>query len=152
MADEIIKVEDTKIANVTTDSISFNIPEGYINTIDMTTNEGKKKAVKALNDAKSLNDYVGVELKICDCITMPGVRKGRNGMPDMQCKNTILIDIDGTSYFTQSDGIARSITMYSAIWPDFGKESTAEGYLSLCVKEQELNNGNSLKTIVPFEG
>ena len=149
MAEEIVKANN-EIINA--DSISFNIPNGFINTIDMSTNEGKVKAVKALNDAVSLNDYVGVELKICDCITMPGVRKGRNGQPDMPCQNTILIDVDGTSYFTQSDGIARSILMYSAIWSDFGKTTTPEGYLSLCVKEQTLNNGNSIKSIVPFEG
>lgn len=150
MSEEIIKTENTNLA--TADSITFNIPEGFINTIDMNTNEGKIKAVKALNDAVSLNDYIGVELKICDCITMPGIRKGRNNAPDMACQNTILIDIDGVSYFTQSDGIARSIRMYAAIWPDFGKTSTDDGYLSLCVKEQELNNGNSLKSIIPFEG
>lgn len=154
MENNIVKVDANEIQTTKTnaDNISFNIPEGFINTINMDTNEGKMRVVKALNSAVSLNDYVGVELKICDCITMPGVRKGRNNMPDMPCQNTILIDVDGNSYFTQSDGVARSITMYAAVWSDFGKETTEEGYLSLCCKETELNNGNSLKTIVPFEG
>ena len=149
MVEEIVKI-DNKELDITTDNISFDIPQGFINTVDMSTNEGKVKVVKALNAAKSLNDFVGVELKVCDCITMPGIRKGRNGMPDTNCQNTIIIDIDGNSYFTQSDGIARSILIYSAIWPDFGKNSTSEGYLSFCVVEEELANGNTLKKIVPF--
>ena len=149
MAEEIVKIGDTGIT--TTKNIAFDIPDGFINTLDMNTNEGKIKVVKALNDAKSLNDFVGVELHVCDCITMPGVRKGRNGMPDTPCQNTIIIDDEGNSYFTQSDGIARSILIFAAVWPDFGKNSTKEGYLSLCVKEQQLKNDNSLKTLVPFE-
>ena len=149
MAEEIMKVENKELG-ITSSNISFDVPKGFINTIDMTTDEGKKKVVKAINDATSLNDFVGVELKICDCITMPGIRKGRSGKPDEACQNTILIDTDGVSYFTQSDGIAKSILVYSAVWPDFGKNSSKDGYLSLCVKQEELNNGNLLKKLVPF--
>ena len=132
--------------------IDFNIPRGFINTVDMTTAEGRNTVVKAINDAVSLNDFVGMEIKVKDIITMPGVRKGRNGASDMPCQNTILIDTDGVAYFTQSDGIARGIQTYGAIfWDANGNLTASEGYLSLMVKERELPNGNRLKTIVPFE-
>lgn len=138
-------------AIVANENIDFNIPTGFINTFDLNTNEGKMKVINAVNDSVPLKDYMDKELHIVDCITMPGIRKGRNGMPDAECKNTHLIDEKGVSYFSQSDGVARAVQMFSALWPDFGKQSTNEGYLRVMCKEQQLNNGNTLKTLVIVE-
>ena len=140
-------IEKTNTAITATD-VQFDIPTGYINTIDLNENSGKMKAVNAINNTVPLKDYMDVELHIVDCITMPGIRKGRNGMPDTECKNTHLIDENGTSYFSQSDGVARAVQMLAAMWPDFGKESTTDGYLAIKCVEQELANGNSLKSLV----
>ena len=131
-----------------TENVNFAIPTGFINTFDLSTNEGKMKVVNATNNSVPLKDYMGVELHICDCVTMPGIRKGRNGMPDTECKNTHLIDVDGISYFSQSDGVARAVQMFAAMWPDFGKHTTDEGYLKVACTSQELPNGNTLKTLV----
>lgn len=129
-------------------AVNFMIPTGFINTFDLTTNEGKMKVMNAINNSVPLKDYMGVELHIVDCVTMPGIRKGRNGMPDTECKNVHLIDKDGVSYFSQSDGVSRAVQMFAAMWPDFGKTSMPDGCLKISCIAQELPNGNTLKTLV----
>ena len=132
---------------VKSNTIDFNVPTGYINTYDLSTNSGKMKVVNATTNSVPLKDFQDVELHIMDCVTMPGIRKGRNGMPDTDCTNVHLIDENGVSYFSQSDGVARSVQMISAMWPDFGK-TTELGYLRLKCTAQTLPNGNTLKTLV----
>ena len=146
MTKNIVKNTETAIAQ--NENVNFNIPTGFINTYDLSTNDGKMKVVNATNNSVPLKDYMNKELHIVDCITMPGIRKGRNGMPDTECKNTHLIDVNGVSYFSQSDGVARAVQMFAAMWPDFGKHSTDVGYLAIKCIEQELPNGNTLKTLV----
>ena len=117
-----------------------------INTLNTDTFDGKITALNALNNAVSLKDATN-PLKICDCIALPGVRKGRNNTGDTECQNTYLIDIDGNAYFTQSDGIARSVRMIYMLFPDFGKSSDV-GYLKVRVVEKKLPNGNTIKSLV----
>ena len=81
-------------------------------------------------------------------MTTPGIRKGRNGMPDVECQNTYLIDVNGNAYFSQSDGVARSLQMFVALYPDFGK-SSEKGCVEIKCIEQPMNNGNTLKTLIP---
>ena len=117
-----------------------------INTLNTDTFDGKITALNALNNAVSLKD-ANSSLKICDCIALPGVRKGRNNTADTECQNTYLIDVDGKAYFTQSDGIARSVRMIYMLFPDFGKSSDV-GYLKIRVVEKKLPNGNTIKSLV----
>lgn len=117
-----------------------------INTLNTDTFDGKITALNALNNAVSLKD-ANSSLKICDCIALPGVRKGRNNTADTDCQNTYLIDVDGNAYFTQSDGIARSVRMIYMLFPDFGKSSDV-GYLKVRVVEKKLPNGNTIKSLV----
>lgn len=117
--------------------------ERFRNTLDLATVDGKKATVNALNNAVSLNDYNDTPLTICDIITSPGVRKGRNGQADTPCQNTYLIDTDGRAYFTQSDGIARSANAILAMF------DVAEIHTGLPVKitSSKLANGNTIKAI-----
>lgn len=143
---------NTEITTINNESdVNFNIPIGFINTLDLSTNAGKIATVNAMNNSEPLNNHVGEILKVVDCITTPGIRKGRNGAPDTECVNTHLIDIDGNVYFSQSDGVARSIRSFAALWPDFGKGTTVEGFLPMVCKNIELPNGNTLKTMVIVE-
>lgn len=119
----------------------------FLNTMNLATEDGKIATINALSSALSLKDAKDTVLDICDCITMPGTRKGRNGMPDTECQNTYLIDTSGNAWFTQSDGIARSVRTIVVMFPDFGK-STKNGCLHLKVLEQSLPNGNTLKSLV----
>ena len=133
---------------ITASDNNFDIPTGFINTFDLDTEEGKTAVLKAYNAAEPLNNHVGEALKICDVMTTPGIRKGRQGAPDMPCQNTYLIDVDGVAYFSQSDGVARSLQMFIALYPDMGK-SSEKGYVELSCVSQEMKNGNTLKTLIP---
>lgn len=142
MTNEIVKIDQTQEIQV------VSMVEGYINTLPIDTAEGKIATINAYNAAVSLKDYVGVVLHICDVITMPGVRKARSlDQMDTKCQNTYLIDTEGKSYFSQSDGVAKSINVIAAMMPDFGKNSEL-GYLPLACTETQLANGNMLKQIV----
>ena len=135
----------TAIATANETAIDFAPVQGFINTCDLNTLNGKKRSVNAINNAVSLNDHVGEVLRIVDVITMPGVRKGRNGQDDMTCQNTYLIDADGIAYFSQSDGVKRAI---NAIMSIYKKCDAGKGYLPLACKSDVLPNGNTIKTIV----
>ena len=147
MANEIVKNENTAI---TASDNAFDIPTGFINTFDISTDEGKKQVLKAFNASESLNNHVGEVLQICNCITAPGMRKGRNGNPDKPCQNTYLIDINGIAYFSQSDGVANSLQMFAALYPDFGK-SNEKGYIEIVCTSDELPNGNTIKRLIPAD-
>lgn len=144
---EIVETNNTEMAPVVDMEQIMSANGNFMNTMNLATNEGKIATLNAVNDANSLKDAKDTVLDICDCITMPGIRKGRNGMPDTECQNTYLIDTSGNAWFTQSDGIARSVKMIGMMFPDFGK-SNDDGCLHVSVSEKELANGNTIKTLV----
>lgn len=138
--------------------------EGYINTLGMDTEQARVDTFNTLNGSMSLN--VGLpcdpstglspEFTVIDCITTPGVRKGRNGQPDVDCQNTYLITNKGARYFTQSEGIARSVNAIAALYPGFNKkvdvdEVTGEvrvhGGVRVAVKAVQMPNGNTFKQL-----
>ena len=141
-------IEKKNETAMTASDNKFDIPTGFVNTFDLNTDEGKKSVLKAYNAAEPLNNHVDEVLQICDVMTTPGIRKGRNGMPDVECQNTYLIDVNGNAYFSQSDGVARSLQMFVALYPDFGK-SSEKGCVEIKCIEQPMNNGNTLKTLIP---
>ena len=119
----------------------------YINTLDMESDKGRATFVKICNASESLNEHMGEVLNICDIVTTPGVRKGRNGMPDVPCQNTYLIDTDGKSYFSQSDGVARAVQFVAVGFPNL--EYDGQNFVPIVCEGQELKNGNVMKTLVP---
>lgn len=138
MSNELANVENTnELAN--TDTVEFNIPSGYICTVDRTTREGTIKVANALSDAVSLKDIGNKHFKLMDVITTPGVR-ARTGEI---CTNTYLIDADDNMYMTQSDGIKRSAQQIVGLFNgDFGEDG-----IEVSVVEKKLNNDNTLKTL-----
>lgn len=135
----------TAITATDNDAIDFVPVQGFINTCDLDTLDGKMRSANAINSAVSLNDHVGEVLYIVDVITLPGIRKGRNGQDDTPCQNTYLIDAEGIAYFSQSDGVKRSINTTLSI---FKKCDAGKGYLPLVCKSDVLPNGNTIKTLV----
>lgn len=137
---KIVKAEET--AAITTATPDFNIPDGYICTLDMTTNEGKVKVATALNGSESLKNYVNKVIELAGIVTTPGTR----AVSGKDCTNNYLILADGKVLFSQSDGVARSLKVITALW---GAElQTGEVVKVKCI-EQTLNNGNTLKSVVP---
>lgn len=120
----------------------------YINTVQLDTAEGRKTAANAINNAFSLADFEGVELDIVGVMTTPGVRKARNAnQPDTMCQNTYLLDKEGNAYFSQSDGVARSINGIMAMHPEFPRDTENGESMKVCLIAKQLPNGNSLKTL-----
>lgn len=138
MSNELANVENTnELAN--TDAMDFNIPSGYICTVDRTTREGTIKVANALSDAVSLKEIGDKHFKLVDVLTTPGVRS-RTGEV---CTNTYLIDADDNMYMTQSDGIKRSAQQIVGLFNgDFGEDG-----IEVSVVEKKLNNDNTLKTL-----
>ena len=138
MSNELATTENShELAN--TDVVEFNIPTGYICTVDRTTREGTIKVANALSDAVSLKEIGDKHFKLVDVLTTPGVRS-RTGEV---CTNTYLIDSDDNMYMSQSDGIKRSAQQIVGLFnSDFGEDG-----IEVAVVEKKLNNGNTLKTL-----
>lgn len=137
--------ENMEIATAETTALAdnaFNIPQGYVCTLDMNTQEGKVAVAKALNGSVPLKDKMNEVINITGIITTPGTR----AVSGNDCTNNYLIADDGTVYFSQSDGITRSLKVIVALW---GAQLAASEPVAIKCIEQKLNNGNTLKTVVP---
>lgn len=147
MADEIMKANETAIAEVSENNANFEIPRGFICTVDVTTMEGKLDVMNALNGSVSLAEHMNEPLLVKNIVTTQGVRS-RTGEA---CTNTHLILADGTTLFSQSDGVKRAVEVLVALFTVNGVCDFGDGISVQCV-EQKLNNGNTLKTLVPVRG
>ena len=134
--------------NAMQNNTDFNIPKGYICTLDIDTIEGKIALANALNGAVSMRDKVGETLRVTNIVTTKGARS-RTGE---ECINTYLICDDDIVYFTQSDGIASAAKVIVALFTDKNTlkfNNPVELGVGLQVRETEMASGNTLKTIVP---
>lgn len=138
MAENIVKAENASIVENTT----FNIPQGYVCTLDMTTDDGKKQVAQALNGSEPLKDKMNDVINLVGVITTPGTR----AVSGNECTNNYMVADDGTVYFSQSDGVTRSLKVIVALW---GAQLAEGKTVPVKCIEQKLNNGNTLKTIVP---
>jgi hypothetical protein len=113
----------------------------YICTVDNRTFEGKRAIVNARNSAKSLNSYgEGKRLDVVGAYTVPAVRP-QTGQP---CTNVYLFAADGNTYFSQSEGINRSILDIVDMFPDMNAEN---GGIPVVVKSTALGGGKSIKSL-----
>lgn len=113
----------------------------FICTVDSGTFEGKRAIVNARNSAKSLNGYgEGKRLDVVGAYTMPAVRS-QTGQP---CTNVYLFTADGTTYFSQSEGINRSILDIVDMFPDMNAEN---GGIPMVVNSTALGDGKSVKSL-----
>jgi energy-coupling factor transporter ATP-binding protein EcfA2 len=147
---KLANLANTNNNNAIQNTSDFEIPRGYICTLDITSIEGKMQLATALNGAESMREKVGETLRVVDIVTTQGVR----ARTETECVNTYLICEDGSVYFSQSDGIARSVKVLVALFtnPATGEfMNPVEQGVGFMVKEQVLQNGNTLKTVVPVK-
>lgn len=144
---------NTDLATIDTNaSISVaNAPAALASTINGDSPQNKARVFNATSGALSLAALASdAVLDVVDIFQTPGIRKSRNPMiPDTPCVNTYLLTADGATYMSQSDGIARSARdlVSPAMFPDCGKSLEA-GCLRLAVHSKQLDNGNSVKSLV----
>ena len=127
----------------------LEIPNGYISTVDYSTVSGKIELAQAINGAVSSTEVTGETLRVKNVVTTPGARS-RTGEA---CTNTYLICEDGTTYFTQSDGIANDIKLLVSLFidADGNFNSFVDEGVGLKIIEKKLSSGNTLKGIIPVE-
>lgn len=111
----------------------------YICTMDNSTFEGKCAIVNARNSALSLNGIGDTPITVIGAYTAPGVRS-QNGE---KCANVYLFAKDGKTYFSQSQGIYRSVLDIYDMFPDFN----APNGILLAVKNTPLSGGRSTKSL-----
>ena len=113
----------------------------FICTVDNRTFDGKRAIVNARNSAKSLNSYgEGKRLDVVGAYTAPAVRP-QTGQP---CTNVYLFTADGSTYFSQSEGINRSILDIVDMFPDMNVEN---GGIPVVVNSTALGGGKSIKSL-----
>lgn len=108
------------------------------------TMEEKKRLFSVINNATSLNDYLDEipshTVHVVYLAFTKGIRKGRNGAPDVECINSYLVTADGEALMSQSAGIAQSV---QSLISTFGQEVDFE----LRVIEQHTKSGNTIKKL-----
>lgn len=111
----------------------------YICTMDNSTFEGKRAIVNARNSALSLNGCGAKPLTVVGAYIAPGVRS----QTGQKCANVYLFGKDGNTYFSQSQGIYRSVLDIYDMFPDFN----APDGITVAVKQTPLNGGRSTKSL-----
>lgn len=111
----------------------------YICTMDNSTFEGKRAIVNARNSALSLNGRGAEPLTVIGVYIAPGVRS----QTGQKCANVYLFGKDGNTYFSQSQGIYRSVLDIYDMFPDFN----APDGITVAVKQTALGGGRSTKSL-----
>lgn len=111
----------------------------YICTMDDSTFEGKRAIVNACNSAVSLNGRGAEPLTVIGVYIAPGVRS----QTGQKCANVYLFGRDGETYFSQSQGIYRSVLDIYDVFPDFN----APDGITVAVKQTPLGGGRFMKSL-----
>lgn len=111
----------------------------YICTMDDSTFEGKRAIVNARNSAVSLNGRGAEPLTVIGVYIAPGVRS----QTGQKCANVYLFGKDGDTYFSQSQGIYRSVLDIYDVFPDFN----APDGITVVVKQTALGGGRFTKSL-----
>lgn len=133
-------VEPTE--NATASSVTRNDfkPKKYI-TFDPLIPANRVRMFNARNSAVSLKNLGDTPIDIVDVMTQIGVR-ARSGNP---CQNTYIFTADGQVYFTQSNGLGKTINeVVDMVSGDF-KTNTTNGYVKAQIKETPLSGDRSYK-------
>lgn len=115
-------------------------PQQYI-TFEPHVPTNRVRMFNARNSATSLKSLGDTPIDIVDVMTEIGVRT-RSGNP---CQNTYIFTADGQVYFTQSNGLGKTINeLVDMVEGDF-KTNTTNGYVKVQIKETSLSGDRSYK-------
>ena len=137
MNEENEQMNDNNTVNETAQNTAANYR--YICTMDNSTFEGKRAIVNARNSALSLNGRGAEPLSVIGAYIAPGVRS----QTGQKCANVYLFGKDGKTYFSQSQGIYRSVLDIYDMFPDFN----APDGITVAVKQTPLGGGRSTKSL-----
>lgn len=133
--------ENEQMNGTTVNETAQNTADNYrcICTMDDSTFEGKRAIVNARNNALSLNEIGDTPLIVVGAYIVPGVRS----QTGQKCANVYLFANDGKTYFSQSQGIYRSVLDIYDMFPDFN----APDGIPVAVKQTPLGGGRSTKSL-----
>lgn len=133
--------ENEQMNDTTVNETAQNIAESYryICTMDNSTFEGKRAIVNARNSALSLSGHGADPLTVVGVYIAPGVRS----QTGQKCANVYLFGKDGNTYFSQSQGIYRSVLDIYDMFPDFN----APDGITVVVKQTPLGGGRCTKSL-----
>lgn len=115
-------------------------PRQYI-TFDSRVPVNRVRMFNARNSATSLRNLGDTPIDVVDVMTQIGMRT-RSGNP---CQNTYIFAADGQVYFTQSNGLGKTINeLVDMVEGDF-KSNTTNGYVKVQIKETSLSDDRSYK-------
>lgn len=137
MNEENEQMNDNNTVNETAQNTVGNYR--YICTMDNSTFEGKRAIVNARNSALSLHEHGAEPLTVIGAYIAPGVR----AQTGAKCANVYLFGKDGNTYFSQSQGIYRSVLDIYDMFPDFN----APDGITVAVKQTSLGGGRSTKSL-----
>lgn len=144
--DETIENVNTETGELTENAVTPNVtgngfePQQYI-TFDQHIPANRVRMFNARNSATSLKNLGDTPIDIVDVMTQIGVRT-RSGNP---CQNTYIFTADGQVYFTQSNGLGKTINdLVDMVEGDF-KTNTTNGYVKVQIKETSLSGDRSYK-------
>jgi hypothetical protein len=134
-------VQEIEQANNTTNEAMEAIVNNYrcICTIDVSTFDGKRAIVNARNTAPSLASLGDKPFTVTGVYVTPGIQS----QTGQKCVNVYLFAKDGKTYFSQSEGIYRSVLDIFDMFPDFN----APDGLTVVVKQTTLGGGRTLKSL-----
>lgn len=133
-------MSNTKNADVNSDNETFEVSYETYNTLPDTLN-AKVQMINARNTAKSLDKEAPETIQVMDIMAEVGVNN-KSGLP---CQRTYLFCADGSIYFTQSQGIAKTINEF---YHTFGDQSFTElplGYAEMRVVSRPLADDKTYK-------
>lgn len=96
---------DTSIAQTESDQPRMRMCLGF----PVEGYQGVKKMFNVLNNSESFADSKKTELELSGLVIKPGERVDPIDGTVTSCEFAIMVDVDGNSYFSQSDGIADSV-------------------------------------------
>lgn len=133
--------ENEQMNDTTANEAAQNIADNYrcICTMDNSTFEGKRAIVNARNSALSLSGRGAEPLTVVGAYIAPGVRS----QTGQKCANVYLFGKDGNTYFSQSQGIYRSVLDIYDMFPDFN----APDGITVAVKQTPLGGGRFTKSL-----
>lgn len=133
--------ENEQMNGTTVNETAYNTAANYryICTMDDSTFEGKRAIVNARNSAVSLNEHGAEPLAVIGAYIAPGVRS----QTGQKCANVYLFGKDGNTYFSQSQGIYRSVLDIYDVFPDFN----APDGITVVVKQAALGGGRFTKSL-----
>lgn len=115
-------------------------PRQYI-TFDPHVSANRVRMFNARNSASSLKNLGDTPIDIVDVMTQIGVRT-RSGNP---CQNTYIFTGDGQVYFTQSNGLGKTINELVDMFEGDFKNNTTNGYVKVKIKETPVSGDRSYK-------